>query len=208
MMAAQDSRNVRLHPRRGGPLNAGGLPTIPELGDHKPSWMPKKRRTLPPQSGFHTQPRTTCERPKPRKIGRPRHDTWLPKTRHVDCHQPEIGRPETQDWLPTMRMVDFHECELDVRGCPIALTLGRPRMTTPSVVDAQDTHMGYHNSNVGVHANTWQSIMAAQSLHMAVHEALGGCPEQHVADHNAQDGCPRLGDVADHVSVVWPSRMA
>lgn len=63
--------------------------------------------------------------------------------------------------------------------------------------------MGDHNSNVGVHANTWQSIMAAQSLHMAVHEALGGCPEQHVADHNAQDGCPRLGDVADHVSVVW-----
>ena len=66
----------------------------------------------------------------------------LPKSRHVDCHQPEIGCPETQDWLPTMRMVDSHECELDLRGCPIALTLGRPRMTTPSVVDAQDTHMG------------------------------------------------------------------
>lgn len=45
--------------------------------------------------------------------------------------------------------------------------------------------------------------MAAQSLHMAVHEALGGCPKQHVADHNVQDGCPRLGDVAEHVSVVW-----
>ena len=66
--------------------------------------------------------------------------------------------------------------------------------------------MGDHLSNVGVHENTWQSIMAAQSLHMVVHEALGGCPEQHVADHNAQDGCPRLGYVADHVSVVWPPK--